>query len=1012
MFHSSGRLAVRVSLALLLVLSSVTRVADAAAVFTVTGTFADDDAFSLAELSARLEAGAAPNAGVVLRADCIQRLLSPSFACDGVGTEALCVVAGVYINVSLVTFSCDAARGCPSDDDTLNTTLQAAVPTDGCGLRSVSGFINTCYPSAWCQWTQETNLTSFGSYCPSAQGSSCCASGSVAADTAFPGGFLSSGSTVDYLTEMSHVADLSFRVSFDVSPPSLVRVNIETPYVTSASTMTSISNGVVRQTKMCPSAYLFGLQDPVETLPPERDGQYRRTSVQDSWLPLTYLPVQDLIGKPRSACGNYDFTYTSDGDFRSKFNFPDLVTNGIPYGPTPKSDSSVWNVSVGPRNIPSKDENWWTIGTPDAGRVNYTMGFWDLVTGFYQCRDYATGRRLVDRRVEPEFAYYMGVPYRIETYSWRMHLCQVGFYGAKCEDTTRTRVYAKTCAQIPVSFTVAPQQVSTVLTDLTSSSLLTKTFLQSVESISSNCAAGEERIAITVHLSIFDPQLVISEESVHDVRPSVLFETKSHDNLEIYDASSFTTPNEFLSSKPTSEGIFMLQTSSVSTWDGEVTNRKMVLLTKCFFTGLDSRRRVRSDPDTFADVMSSGSNTAQLDIDIVLRRTGVTLDVRNTIHARILATKETFVLRKEIVLEGGSTQAEHRLYGSYESARDDIGIVPNAFPEGALMNGGDQVCSKHLMHGSHATSVALRPNTIGACLISQKGLSRVDGEGIRLAGREILYHAYGMPEPKSHTFGCQKTWIDVQNKTMNAEGVYELGRLQYLPDENHERVYWLVTMATPNEQAFGTPGQSLSDVFGVGMFHYDDQTNTQRVHKAHTMQTDPTTDAMGNDELVPGCVETQGNLKASCNLVCWTLVDSLLTGDVGENKTLMVHHISIVTLANETQTEWDDRFQTRRKLSQVEQSVTRREQEQARLFTVRSKPVHVQTNDAPPTPGHTHGTQTTEGLSLRELVVGLIIAFSVVICMLFCACACYFMSHFSIRLKKRKRRHNAPLRLE
>lgn len=992
-------------------------------VFTVTATF-EDDAFGLAELSARLEACASSDAGVVLRADCIKKLLSSNFACDGVGSEAVCVLDGVHINVADVSFACEAARGCPSTDETLSATLIAAIPVDGCDARPVSGFTDICYPSARCQWTRETQVTSFGQFCPSTLGLFCCASDATAANTVFPGGFLTPGNTVDYL-KFSQVVDLSFHVTFDVAPPSLVRVIVDTPYVTSASTIVSIVNGVSRETRMCPSAYLFDFQDPVESLPPARAGDYRRASTQDAWTPLTFFPVDDLVGKPRSACGNFDMAYTSDGDFRSKFNFPDVVSDSFAYSAIPAVDTAVWNASVSPRDVPFGTDTWWKVGTPQNGRVNYTMGYWDLVAGFYGCKDYATGERLVDRRVESEFAYYMGVPYRIETYSWKIHLCQVGFFGSSCEDTTRKQTYAKTCAVIPVSFTVAPQQMSAVSTDSTSSSLTMKIFLQSVDSTTSNCTAGSERIAVVFHLVIFDGRLTIVEESMHDIRPTGLFEKTAQENTVIIDATAFVSANAFLASNPTAEGLYKLRTSSVETFDGNVVNQKLIVLTKCFFTGFDERRKLRARPRVFADSISTSEGVVQFEISIVFRRTGVDLDVRNTLNARILATKDTFLLREEIALKSQAAEAVHRLYGSYESAREDTGIVSNGLPEGAVLMGGDQLCSKHQAHGTHAAAISLRPNAVGACLLSPAGVARVDGEGVQLAGREIVYRATGMLATATYTFGCERNWIDVENVVRNAEGVYELGRLRRLPDENHQRAYWFVTQANLNEVEWGTSGRSLSDAFGVGLFHYDDGENKQIVRRSSEMQADPLTDVQRDEELDAGCVETHGNLRASCNLVCFTLTEGHLTGVVGENATLMVHHISVAMVAGETETEQVDRFQEnkrRRALTEADSDADTR-QEQTRLLTVRVEARETGAPDPgeagePREPGEsgepglgvapeTGGAVTTSVVKMeitfvRDLFVGIAIGGSVVLGV--CACAFCFSRCANIPWNRRKKR--------
>lgn len=970
-------------------------------VFTVTATF-EDDAFGLAELSARLEACASPNAGTVLRTECVRRLL---------------FIDDLTVNVSDVSFSCSPERGCPSVDETLTATLNAAIPSEGCDARPVSGFVGTCYPSAWCQRTSEAEVTSFGQYCPSPDNIFCCASDAATAQTAFPGGFLTSGVTVDYL-ESSQAVDLSFRVRFDVAPPSLVRVIVDTPYVTSGTTTVSItSGGETRETRMCPSTYLFDFQDPIESLPPARDGDYRRATTQATWTPLTFAPVDDLVGKPRSACGNYDMAYTSDGVFRSKFNFPDIVPDGFTYGTVPPVDTSVWNASVSPRDIPSGTNTWWKMGTPSNGRVNYTMGYWDLITGFYGCKDYATGERLVGKRVESEFAYYMGVPYRIETYSWKMHLCQVGFFGSSCEDTTKRQMYAKTCAVIPISFTVAPQQMSAV-TSSTSLSTDMKTFLQSVDSITSNCGAGSERIAVVFHLVFFEKSLIIVEESVHDIRPSGLFETTSQENTVLIDATAFQTVNSFLASNPTSEGLYKLQTSFADSFDGDVVNQKIIVLTKCFFTGFDERQGVRSRPGVFADAIVGQNDVVQFEISIVFRRVGVLIDVRNTLEARIVATKDTFSLRSEIALKNKAAEAVHRLYGSYESAREDTGIVSNGLPQGVIMFSGDQLCSKHQAHGTHASSISLRPNAVGACLLSHKGVARVDGEGIRLAGREVVYRATGMFQTATYTFGCERNWIDVENVVRNAEGVYELGRLRRLSDDNHERAYWFVKQANVNEAAWGTSGRLLSDAFGVGLFHYDDNANKQIARRSSEMQADPLTDVQSDEDLDAGCVETHGNLRASCNLACFTITEGHLTGAFGENATLMVHHISVAIVAGEAETEPIDRFHERKRRRALMETggIGDTRQEQTRLMTVRrgargtDDPALGETGgtgvNGPGIVSVTEGGVTTSVVKMeitfvRDLFVGFAIGGSVVIGV--CGCACCFSKCANTPWTRRKK---------
>lgn len=967
-------------------------------VYTVTVTFEDDDPFAVGELAAYLEACASPATGDALRAECVRKLISPYFLCDGAGNETACVFDGVTLATPDVLFTCDETLGCPSTDDALRATLDVAVPAGGCDARGVSGFVGACYPSAWCQWTESADVTSFGRYCPSSLGVFCCANRAVADPNALAGVFTTAAATSEVADEAAHLADLSFRVTFDVAPPSLVRVVVDTPYLTS-------------ETAACPSAYAFGFQDPVERLPREEAGYPRRAATQAAWTPLTFLPAQDLVGRPRSACGNYDMTYANDADFRAKF-VVGADAGGFAYGAVPAVDASVWNASVAPRDIPSGMDTWWKMGAPADGRVNYTMGYWDLVAGFYACRDYATGERLVERRVEAESAFFMGVPYRIETYSWNLHLCQIGFHGAACANASETQTYAKSCAVVPVSLTVAPQQMAAVSPDATSASLTTKAFLHSVDAVVSDCKAGSERVAVVFHLTVFDERLALAEGAVHDVRPAAMFE-RADSGATILDATAFATVAAFLASNPGAEGVYKLRASAVWADGRTALNQKLVALSACMFTGHDARRGTRTEPRIFADAIFSQRDVAQFDLELVLRRaeTGG-VEIRNAVRARVLATGGTLTLRSQIALESEAATAEQRLYGSYESAREDTGVESNDLPENVVMTGGDQLCSKHQARGTHAASVSLRPNAVGACLLTPTGVARVDAEGARLAGREIAYRAFGMLEPATFTFGCERNWIDVTNATRGADGVYELReRLQRLPDDNHERAYWFVLRADVNGEAWGTSGRPLSDAFGVGLFHYDDEANAQIAARSDRMQADPLTEAQDDEALDAGCVETRGNLRASCNLVCFTIAEGELTGAAGENATLVVHHVSVAVVADETGTETVDRFterkRRRRTLAEVDGADDAR-REQTRLLTVRSRPRQtdgVNDTDAPAPPPTTTVTVTmTEEPSLvREVFVGFVVGVLVVLCVFLCAC-CLRCANNAWRRRKRKRR--------
>jgi hypothetical protein len=726
---------------------------------------------------------------------------------------------------------------------------------------------------------------------------------------------------------LSQVVDTSFRVFFDVSPPSLVRITVETPYVTSTSSMPSMKNGQRIQTKMCPSAYLFDFQDPVESMPPVTVGVPRRANLQSDWMPLRYFPADDLLGKPRSACANHDFNYTSSADFRSKFDFPDVNVNSLAYGATPSVDATVWNSSVGPNNIPSGSETFWTMAAPVGGRVNYSTGTWDLVTGFYGCKDYQTGNRLVQKRTEDDPAQFMGVSYPVESYNWNMHLCQVGYFGADCETASISQHYAKACNIVPVKFTVAPQQMAGVSSHSLSTSIASKTFLQRVDSITSDCGGGNERVAIVLHLAVFDDNLALMfDEPVHRFNPKSVF-TNNANLRSVINATAFHLPSDFLASKPTVEGIYALEAKRIITTEGLVLQRKIVVLTKCYFTGYDVRLSKRTVPAAFAKQVADSFGVISLELNLVMRRIpGVEI---NTLEARIIASENTFMLSSTIELVNVASDVSHALYDSYEAARDDVGTVEiDAFSD-RLLTAGDQLCSKHRLLNTHAQTSVLTPNALGACVITTVGLARTDGDGTFLAGTQIQYQASFMLRPATYTFGCERTWIDLSQIRPNSDGLYELSRLLRLPDDNHDQTYWLITQGQLNEIKMGTSNTSQADFFGVGMFRYDSSANLHVASKSVQMQLDMTTRLANKEELLAGCTETLGSLRGSCNLVCFTIVHGHLTREEpGSNATLMVHHISVAEVANEFQVESVDRF--KRRLLQ-EKTSTR---ELARLLTI------------------------------------------------------------------------------
>lgn len=725
-------------------------------------------------------------------------------------------------------------------------------------------------------------------------------------------------------TLLSAVAspDVSFRVFFDVVPPSLVRVIVEAPYVAESNTT-------------CPTAYLFDFQDPLETVPPADDEYPRRAVTRDAWLPLTYYPYEDKLGKPRSPCGNYDFPYASLEEFQQRFGFPDVFAEAFPYSDPPAADQSAWNASLGLLHVPGLADSWWTIGTPSLGRVNYTMGHWDLVEGYRSCRDYATGVPLVSKRTESEPAYFMGIPYYIDTYEWELHLCGVSYTGPLCRNTSSIQTYAKTCTTVPVSFTVAPQQVSSAITDAASSTLMSKTFLHSVEAMPSDCVAGFERVAVVFQVILFDTSLVIIDDAVHGVTPPVFFETTSHDGLNISNATEFEDLSAFIGSDPTREGVYKLKRHTLQTAHSVNVHQKLVLLTKCFFTGHDARLMRRSNPWGFSDAVASPeTGIVDIDAEVVLRRRHVDIDVKNTMHARVVATKESFVLSARAELENGATDAVHKIYGSYESARDSTGAFDGGVPDGAVFRENDQMCSKHQAHVDHASSVSMRPSAVALCVLTPTGIQRSDGHGAPVAGRTIHYRTPTMTEPATFTFGCNGDWIDVSSALADAAGVYRVDNFTRLPNDNHERTFWMVWEGSVNEAPLGNLSVTHAEAFGVGLFHYDDDANVQTAHAADSMQMDKPT--LPVEELSAGCYDHSGMLRGSCNLVCFTLTEGLVTrADETEQRVLMVQHVSVAKSANETQTETTDRFVRRTLL--IEQGSSSSQKTQVKMMRLEKK---------------------------------------------------------------------------
>jgi len=120
---------------------------------------------------------------------------------------------------------------------------------------------------------------------------------------------------------MDHVADLSFNIHYEVDAPALLKIVVDVPYVKSDTTVQYTEDGVAKDYIMCPSTYMIDFEDPISTLPRNEGDPYNIRN--GPWLPLWHFPTQDLVGRPRSSCGNYDMSYTDDADFKNKFMFPD-----------------------------------------------------------------------------------------------------------------------------------------------------------------------------------------------------------------------------------------------------------------------------------------------------------------------------------------------------------------------------------------------------------------------------------------------------------------------------------------------------------------------------------------------------------------------------------------------------------------------------------------------------------------------------------------------------------------
>ena len=101
------------------------------------------------------------------------------------------------------------------------------------------------------------------------------------------------------------------------------------------------------------------------------------------------------------------------------------------------------------------------------------------------------------------------------------------------------------------------------------------------------------------------------------------------------------------------------------------------------------------------------------------------------------------------------------------------------------------------------------------------------------------------------------------------------------------------------------------------------------VVKSDQMQLDKSTKQLtltDPGQNAPGCVITNGNMRSACNLVCFDLVDGLLTDPLGSSaRQVLVHHVSVATVATEDQSIGAKKFGAKHRRMLLESaSVTQR----------------------------------------------------------------------------------------
>lgn len=889
-------------------------VVDAAETFTVTATFTNDD-FALGELSARLDfctSTIMTTGSDSARADCVKNLISASAVCYSQGSEFLCNIGGVVLNTKDISFQC-AGGVCPSADTTLVAAMDAAHACTGSTI-SVAGFTtaSNCYSSAYCLYKAVPETTGFGDFCPSSTGEFCCST-TAARDN----GYFQSANPVFSSTDASyrhidHVVDMDFSIAYDVQAPAKLQLKVTVPYVTATSNITYVENGNNVTRTMCPTTYLIDFLPPVETEPVTGDGVINPPGGRvNSWLPLSHFPAEDLVGRPRTSCAAYDMNYGDAAAFNSGFNYPTGAPGDFTYGNVLATDNTRWDTSSGTSGIPYNSVTFWNKGAaPVAGAaqtIEYTVGdgpsgYFDLVRVWTQCKNLKGSTQVVTKDAEVEDIFINGVRYEVESYSWTLSVCGVGWYGPQCDK----QMYAKTCRSIPASFSVTPQQIAHVAIAPVTSQLVSKTFLQSVDAFPSDCAILSERVAVTLNLVIFGTDYEIKTDSVHDVlAPTGILDTVNQQDLAITVISSSTFTDfaswEAAQTSPVGAGVYVMDKRTVSSGGTSVYYRKIVVVTKCYQTDYNPERGTRDSPSVFADAIAGSDDHVLFDVEVILSNTTGTptgTDITNTLNLRVLASKETFVLPTASELKQKDATAYQALYGSYASASLDTAVNhPLRLPAGTQMRGGDQVCSKHQLVEADAVSTNLVPNAVGSCMLKKTLPAKFSGV---TPGSTIKYKVPG-GEVTDYTYGCFPDWIDVSGVTL-VNGVYEFSGpvVRQNAGEVHDSIFWFV-QKQELEQTQLIAGEKMSDRFGAALFWFDMNAGSYVVTKSDEFQTVVTNFAGAVNP--SGCANTVGAQKSSCNLVCFDLVDSLLTDpDATSDRQVLVHHVSVATIANESHT--------------------------------------------------------------------------------------------------------------